>query len=179
MPSHRTPSRANTLGSDKEHAARIAKKAALVGDRNDVALSSTPMDILLARGIVSSDEHMAVAWLASLYRYRAGRISTGGTLGSLQPNHNYSVADHERLDLQWWILTSRLGSRHMAIMIDIGAYGSVPRWLPAMIVNHTEDHGYRAFRRALRVLVRGWSELINAPREQLTTMCNRVKSKHI
>lgn len=137
----------------------------LVGDGADLALSSTPFDIIYARRLCGADgrslnvDHQSAAtWFLRLYHYRNGRcdrlrgcLDFGGLAGDV--NAENARRDAEQLACMG---DPRLSWRDREMLVDVVALGRMPRWLVDVIAGRPhrvrEQHAFIAAVDTLRTI---------------------------
>lgn len=111
-----------------------ARRQAMVGEGADAVLSTCPVDVMAARGIISNDHAHACKWFLRLYRYRNGSGTIKGTLDDGAVDIP-SSGERERRDIEWFALLDSRGfsADDMATVVNVVVFGGYPRWLGDVI----------------------------------------------
>ncbi len=120
------PRKSQDVGPDRGTPEQQVRRAALVGDAKS-ELASYPLGVLLARQIISQDQHNAGCDYARLYRLVIGRTSSGSTGGSEATDE-----DVERAQSQFDVLRKALvaaGRRQQDAVVNVAVFERLPGWL--------------------------------------------------
>lgn len=115
------------------------RKQAIVGKGRDPAKSTCPVDVMMARSLISVDQDRACSWFLGLYRHRYGYCSIRGALDSQGGGSNNG--DMARLDIEWFALLARAGfsSEEMAALVNMIVFDRFPAWLCRVIAGNVGD----------------------------------------
>ena len=149
------PRKSQDVGPDRGTPEQQVKRFALVGAAQS-ELASYPLGILLARQIISQDQHNAGCDYARLYRLVIGRTSSNSTGGSEATDE-----DVERAQNQFDVLRKALvaaGRRQQDAVANVAVFERLPGWLVRAcrgVVRPSDGRGAEA-------LLMGLTALLNA-----------------
>lgn len=160
----------------QENVMRDCLRRALVGDGADLALSSSPIDIIFARrfgddnGIEFGEQHHAACeWMLRLYRYRSP-ISVRSALNFGEHSGPGMKPENEHRDAEYLALAldTRLSDKWRSSLVNTVVFRSVPQWLWAILENRESlDNERREFIRACEALRLIWLDYGDKSASQL------------
>lgn len=114
-----------------------ARRRAMVGEKADTALATCPIDVMLARRIISSEHQKAAAWFMRLYMYRTGRSLAGSIFEKMESGGSENATENELFDIEWLALLERCGfvGRQMDLLVDLVVFQTFPTWLRKLVSN--------------------------------------------
>lgn len=129
---------ANTFGvlTAQEHVMHECFRRFIVGEGADPVLSTSPFDVMFARGIFDESIYAAGIWFQRLFRYHAGRCRIKGILDDGQYS-SYTTPEDPRRDAEYRALVSDKRSTVAGLdcLASIIVFHEVPRWLTGVVAH--------------------------------------------
>lgn len=151
-------------------------RRAIVGDNADPVLSTSPFDVMLARGLLDQEDYDAGIWFQRLLRYRAGRCRLRGMLDDGRYS-SHTAPEDPRRDAEYLALSHdpRVGRGDIDLLIGTIVYHEIPRWLTSVIHGRTltrEEQTERdSFLTAIVRIKTIWLEFARETEDTLRARC--------
>jgi hypothetical protein len=114
----------------------LIKRARMVGERNDPVLSTTPVDVMRARGIIGEDEQRAGAWFGGLARIVLGKPYGYDVLNETRGSEPTDEVVR-RVTVAYAFVCETLEAHARGELIDILHFRIFPPWLIKTVNNGT------------------------------------------
>lgn len=160
-----------------------ARRRVMVGEKADTALATCPIDVMLARRVISSEHQKAAAWFMRLYMYRTGRSLSGNVFEKMESGGSENATENELFDIEWLAMIERCGfvGRQMELLVDLVVFQTFPMWLRKLVSNagrpDREDAERKRTINALDRLLDTWLEFGNFGDERETMIRSVVERR--